>query len=216
MIAAAHQTMMGPQGAPLPYDAEVEYLEINGDGTYIDTGAVPANNPSAQIVAQCLGTSQSSAQTTPLFGLRNYNVSPYVYFAFWVRSDTLKLAVNYAATDTGWQNQTTDKAAFHTFALDNSGGYYDGVKFVSFSLSIGTNAGGSVYVGAVNQPNNSDPHPSRGVKMRVRSFDLYNGGTLAFSGKSVRLGSTGYLYDAVSGNLVGAASGTLIVGPDVT
>ena len=40
MIVAAHQTMLAPQGAPLPYDAEIEYLQSTG-GQWIDMGVGP-------------------------------------------------------------------------------------------------------------------------------------------------------------------------------
>lgn len=223
MIVAAHQTMLAPPA--LPYDAEVEYIEIGGDGAYINTGVTPKNSPSATIRAQYLGTSQSSAQTTPLFGRRDYS-SPNKHFAFWVRSDTLKMAVNWGTYDTGWQNRTTDKTAFHDFGLNSSGGYFDGTNFVSVASggSIGAWTGAPVYVGAVAQSNAIDLIVTRGVKLRVASFQLWNnsGADLAFDGISVRVGTVGYLYDRANptggplGNgLYGSATSTpLIAGPD--
>lgn len=224
MIIAAHQSMLAPQGAPLPYDAEVEYIEINGDGTYIDTGVTPHDSPRAVLRAQYLGTSQSTAQTTPIFGRRSYS-GGNKYFAFWVRSNTLKMALNWGTYDTGWQNQTTDKTAFHDFELQSGGGYYDGTNFRSVSSggSIGAWSGEPVvYVGAVNQLNGGagENLVTRGVKLRIASFQLWNnsGADLDFSGKAVRVGQVGYLYDAVSGNLYGnaASSGSFALGPDKT
>ena len=40
MIVAAHQTMLAPQVAPLPYDAEIEYLQSTG-AQWIDMGVGP-------------------------------------------------------------------------------------------------------------------------------------------------------------------------------
>lgn len=204
--------MGGRRTPPLPYDAEVEYIEINGDGAFINTGVVPVDNPSATLRAQYLGTSAGSAQTTPLFGCRNYS-NPSKLFAFWVRSDTLKLAVNYGTVDTGWQNQTTDKTAFHDFGLSASGGTYDGTTFVSHGQTLGSNMAIACYVGAVDQTGGNDPLVTRQVKLRIASFRLYNGGVLAFDGIAVRSGTTGEMYDRVSGALA-TRVGTFVVGPD--
>ena len=209
---------MGGKRVTLPYDAEVEYIEIGGDGAYINTGVAPQNSPSAVMRAQYLGTSQSSAQTTPLFGRRDFT-RPYKYFAFWVRSDTLKMAVNWGTYDTGWQSRTTDETAFHDFGLNSSGGYFDGTNFVSVSSggSIGAWTGTPVYVGAVCQSNAGEALVTRGVKLRIASFQLWNnsGADLAFDGISVRVGQVGYLYDRVSGTLFGnAGTGAFTIGPD--
>jgi len=200
----------------LPYDAEVEYIEIGGDGAFIDTGVTPQNSPSATIRAQYLGTSQSSAQTTPLFGRRVFGGASK-YFAFWVRSDTLKMAVNWGTYDTGWQSQTTDKTAFHDYALNSSGGYFDGTNFVSVASggSIGDWTGVPLGVGGVVQSGGASALETRGVKLRIASFALYNGGVLAFDGIAVRKGQVGYLYDKVSKQLFGnAGTGAFTIGPD--
>ena len=213
MIVAAHQTMLAPQGAPLPYDKAVEYIEINGDGAYIDTGVVPSSNPSAMIRAQYLGTGQTSAAAMPLFGVRNY-AQPYKMFALWVQSSTLKLAANYNSRDTGWQTQTTNTTAFHDFVVSSTGATYDGTQFVSYSETL-AGTGISCFVGAVRQANASDLVITRQVKLRIASFALYNGGVLAFDGIAVRKGTTGYLYDKVSKQLFGnAGTGAFVLGPD--
>ena len=202
----------------LPYDKDIEYIEINGDGAYIDTGVTPKNSPSAVLRAQYLGTSQSSAQTTPLFGRRVFGGASK-YFAFWVRSDTLKMAVNWGTYDTGWQSQTTDKTAFHDYALNSSGGYFDGTNFVSVASggSIGDWTGVPLGVGGIVQSGGLSALETRGVKLRIASFQLWNnsGADLAFDGIPVRVGQTGYLYDKVSKQLFGnAGTGAFVLGPD--
>lgn len=48
MIVAAHQTMLAPQGAPLPYAKKVQYLVF--DGTQCVETAAPANTMKLRIV----------------------------------------------------------------------------------------------------------------------------------------------------------------------
>ena len=197
----------------LPYDKDIEYIEINGDGAFIDTGVTPQNSPSATIRAQYLGTGQSSAAAMPLFGVRNYT-NPMKAMNFFVQSSTMKLAVNYSARDTGWQTQTTNKTAFHDFGVSSTGGTYDGTQFVSFSESV-ADTGISCLVGAVHQANVTESVITRQVKFRIASFALYNGGVLAFDGIAVRKGTVGYLYDKVSKRLFGnAGTGSFVLGPD--
>ena len=205
MIVAAHQTMLAPQGAPLPYDAEVEFLESTGT-QWIDTGCRATGSLFWEIVAEATQTTQQrmgAIQITPTI-IRNHisipessnelsnigyntsigkssiaNISGVHAFRLYAASGTVKFSVN--GVDSGFTAQQEDfdiGANFYLFARNNK---------TDISLS----------------------------SMRIYGAKFFVGSTLVRDFQPVRKNGVGYLSDKVSGQLFGnAGTGAFTIGPD--
>ena len=191
---------------PLPYDAEVEYLESTGT-QYIDTGFIP--NQDSRLVMDVLIPSLSTGACTfggsvngawrPGFSVYGGNTSYYmssIYNQSDVASGTYKFnANNRHIVDLNKNIYTVSRNGSHIYSYSHPTGDFTLVKSIDlFRLNIAT--------------------PRYG-KFRLYSSEIYDNGTLVRDLIPVRVGQVGYMYDRVSGQLFGNdGTGDFIVGPD--
>lgn len=214
MIAAAHQTMLAPQEAPLPYDAEVEYLE--SDGTqYVDTGIVPESGTSFEAeyiqttmpyqfapIAYC-GNAYNSSDTFGSAVNNAIGINNYFGTAFNLHVGDYKIALGQRILFAFRRSGSSIVASNITTGVTDT---------ASFGGATYTKGSRSLYVLNGNAGTADLAHPAC---MKLYYFKLYNNGVLARDFQPVRVGSTGYLYDRVSGTLFGnAGTGAFTIGPD--
>ena len=195
-------------GKRLPYDAEVEYLESSGT-QYIDTLVNADSNLSVEITMANAGTPWTNVNlmgailATPRcrhhlnFDSTLYSNGINYYFG---NGDSCKAISGYKPAD----------GEIFTFKVDATN------KTFTLGSFLGTFPNDTFDIGLsywLFGRNGTTP-PQLG-SLHIYSAKLWNGTTLVRDFISVRKGSTGYLYDRVSGKLFGnAGTGDFVLGPD--
>ena len=219
-MIAAHQTMLAPQSAPLPYDAEVEYLESNGT-QYIDTGiyyATPIEFRSDVSVTEIEGSNcvfGCSTVTNRFFlGIstaRNIDLGMGGGIANPNFAQSIVLGQRYLLR--------------YQLASGRRQVWQDGTSLWSGVLQPAPSNVSIWAFGSRRGPSDSEAYmrPSDGWKGRFYSLKIMQGAgyPLVRDYQPVRVGSgssaVGYLYDRVSGTLFGnAGTGAFTIGPDKT
>ena len=199
----------------LPYDAEVEYLE--GTGTqYIDTLFYPRTtdtdicvenkfNKSVLSGDHCVlgartGTSGSTGFKLPNF----YNNT--IECQGLVGSGSSSTQGNLIGTF----NENTDYILYAEIKQGSQKFYVDGVLNKQMSFTGNCNAGGNLYLFAMHQS---------GTKWffqgKIYYCKIWQDDVLVRNFIPVRVGTTGYMYDKVSGELFGnEGTGDFILGND--
>ena len=199
-----------PPTPPLPYDAEVEYLQSTGtqhintgiyarDGLLVSIRAMVTVNPSSTQKYWFRGPGSGSRSS---FGM----CDDYTY-------RTLRFALNTASFGSS------------TFVISNNT-WYDVVLCSAANNKYATVGGATVYepvnsrAGVATSPvylyasnNGTLPHDG----LRVASFSVRDAGTdeVLIDLIAVRKDGVGYMYDRVSGNLLGnSGTGDFGIGPD--
>lgn len=181
-----------------PYDAEIEYL-AGASGAYINTEFVPTQN-NFRLITQAYKNSTGDHML-----LYVYNSESSNYFN-----------LNWYATTVYFRylgTQKTSSAAYgtHTFQMgspckvDNTNVNITGTK--SFVGNVEP-----LHLFAIVKPN------SKSAYFRGRFYYMkgYYGDTLVLDYIPVRIGQVGYIYDKVSGKLMGnAGTGTFGLGNDI-
>ena len=218
-MIAAHQTMLAPQGAPLPYDAEVEYLESTGT-QWIDTGYYASNRTDIELSFQP-GTFNYTAGWRCLFGARMNNIgassnrinTPMI----WMSRDR-QLALNdYQNYDSGGTSAYAPANAQSVFEIRGRKLYLNGTQYVA---SGQTSTYQSTVTTGLLRCRFADgweaaTEASRQLPGKIYYMKFYEDGVLAEHLVPVRVGQVGYLFDRVSGELFGnAGTGAFVVGPD--
>lgn len=195
---------------PLPYDAEIEYLE--GDGAaYINTEVFGSTNLKA--VAAVDVTNIPPTGSSFIFSSRvSYNSK-----GFGVVFNGTAFANNPSKFrfDLGSSNKLSGvvSSGQHTIILDAPSrlGTIDDVNNYSLSSSAFSNTVNIILFG---MNNNGSVTPQQG--MRIKSYKLYSNASLLQDMIPVRVGTDGYMYDKVSKTLFGnAGTGDFILGSDV-
>lgn len=195
--------MMGASGS---YDAEVEYLESNGT-QYIDTGIIPDANTGLQCTAFGINADnfmaglKDTANGNTRWAIGNTGNNKY-YYGYGTSSSVFSIAQNVIALI--GLNFLNSKA-FKVSKADGTGGTSKALPNLGFTpqnqirifgasgvVAAYTTWSGKMYSAKISQ--NSDV-----------IMDLI----------PVRKGTTGYMYDRVSGQLFGnVGSGNFILGND--
>lgn len=174
----------------LPYDAEIEYLESNGT-QYIDTGITVTENTPFEIDYFALNANQY------LFGMlnSNYFINTGQNLRVWIGLDNSQFGVLVGQR--------------HIIAFDgNTTIMCDGIVKSNHINKSAVNSEYSLVVYATRHPS----YPS--LIAYLSTYKLYKlkiGNVRDYI--PVRIGTTGYLYDKVSGEL-NAGTGDFILGPD--
>ena len=187
----------------LPYDTEIEYLQSSGT-QYIDTRLSPTTN--SHVIIECSNVLNASLENESFgYGVSGGQRFHMVAVANWNSNKF------HAGCGTNVIYTTTADTASHTFELYGNGTFVqDGTSY-----SIGSS------VGII-----SDTMPlfarlwdgsyqySNGV--RIHSFKWYESETLVLDLIPVRVGQVGYMYDKVSGQLLGnSGTGDFVLGGDI-
>ena len=203
MMLAARTGAWKPSRAPLPYDAEVEYLE--GTGTqWINTEIDAFYWPYLEIFCKVNRTYNNLSHNYGIIGNSNgqsrwQGISPggntEVYFRGYDNITTISKSV-------------TAEFIILVFDGPNRTAYAgDSSKALLSGNLAGASYGIWAYVGKVFPIAMSVGY----VKIGTSSDDLL------FDGIPVRVGDVGYMYDRVSGQLFrNSGTGAFIIGPDKT
>ena len=198
-------------GKRLPYDAEVEYLESTGM-QWIDTGVYATENTRVKIAFS--DYTQSGAW---LFGARRgfQNAALGIYTnANTAENRWLRAFGNFISS--GFTFSTVDLGV-STFDYDC--GHFTGtrekvpitVKFTDTASAFDSSPY-NIYLWTVNLAGT----PGAISSAKIYATQIWQNGVLVRDFIPVRKGSTGYLYDRVSGKLFGnAGTGDFVLGPDV-
>ena len=187
----------------LPYDAEVEYLQSDGNA-YIDTGVKITSSLRVDLNVTILPTVPGN---TPLFGGR-------------VSSSSKNYSIYYYMDDNdGWQWRYSATSKIYRIANNMTKGDYH----ISNAAYVRTMVITGAYAGSVTATstsfttdlnffifgaNNNGAVGVRRSDFYIKNFKLYDGSTLVRDYIAVRVGQVGYFYDKVSKNLFGNADGT--------
>lgn len=222
MQLAARTAAWAKSGSPLPYDAEVEYLETDGTAM-IDSGVSFTGEVTAEVEFIMSGVFfVLSGKNAGAIGFGRANAYTYS-----LKTTTSSIYIHFGYTSVSIKITSKDKADFSLETDDVNpsilNAVYDGMSYSrtryddSFVYGEGVNCGvlGIIFRTATG----SLTKLSCASGSRVYSVYIKNKKTCQeFSGIPVRVGQTGYLYDTVSGSLFGNArdTGAFIIGPDKT
>ena len=200
-------------GKPLPYDAEVEYLESTGN-QWIDTAVQSSDKVQFSVWVNEAGRDMK------LFG-NSYYLGPWADIS-WFGSAYRSTKITQVAQT--WDTVTLEKSpklltvsregnlftASSWWAASDVGGIATNGTAVPLFAHInpyGTKYGDNVALGW--RP------PS--FHLRISFFKAWSNGDLIRDLIPVRKGNVGYMYDRVSGQFFGnAGTGAFIIGPDKT
>lgn len=189
----------------MPYDSKVSFIE-SSNSEYINTGIKKAATTEKLVIKAKVCFTATPSGETDLVGSGNGNTPTMGikggYYFLWAYSGT---AWQPVAVNTKWHNISYqfNYGTGRVFTLDGTV-YTDANKRNEFSG--GTN---TLYVFAKG-PN---IYPA---KCKLREITIEIDDNVVFDAYAVRVGSVGYLYDKVSGQLFGnAGSGSFIVGSDI-
>ena len=207
-MIAAHQTMLAPQGAPLPYDAEVEYLASTG-AQYVDTGYAPVFPSNLEYRARIRWTNTTARKIMGLqggmyFGVVNGGYQPGIGGTNKVSGVTVSSGTVY---DCGAKFYLTTPSIDPPSQIDWYFGNSSGTTYQPLYQYKPADA--TVWIFVAN-----DATTLRG-ESAIYSFQILVNGNLVRDYIPVRVGQTGYLYDKVSKTLFGnAGTGAFVIGPD--
>ena len=192
-MLGARTAAWAKSGAPLPYDAEVEWIDFNG-GAGVDTGIVPTLTTITSI--NCRFIDDSDVVST-IFAADDLG---YVL---------RRLAKNKLAYSGGlwWSTVDVDFTAFANYSIKPDGLYKDGFNIISRNLDKAQTQ--SLTIGIRRS------QPSHIGGLRVKAFSISDNNETLRDYTLVRVGSVGYFYDKVSKQLFGNSfTGELVIGPD--
>ena len=199
MMEAVRNGAWAKSGAPLPYDAEVEYLESTGT-QWIDTGIMPTRTIKSVFDYQL--TSQTAGRG--LFG--SYETSKHYYI---YQNSATAFEVGFGGNES---NAFMSDLYLHEIEFNNLTVLVDGKTvytgdsyFASYKYTLPLftiRSGNTIYEGS---------------SAKIFYLEIYDDGVLVRDFIPVRVVTVGYMYDRVSGQLFGnAGTGEFIIGPDKT
>ena len=195
-LLARRREMMGASGGSLPYDAQVEYLK--GDGhAYIDLGT--KGNLNTIIYVECETPSEGTYQC--IAGSRSSNTNAITLIYGHNQSNAWRFGAKTASVS------LSDDTSY-IIQMDKNGVTVNGsTTSYSQTASFTTEKNLQVFFAG-----NIGLSKFTGM---VRAFKLYDSAQLVIDLIPVRVGTTGYMYDRVSGTLFGnAGTGDFILGND--
>lgn len=203
----------------LPYDAEIEYLQTSGT-QYIDTGiAHTGRNIEITLVVQWTGSTASQFETFLGYMAASPDVTPrcgiHKYQGNWMfgTNATNKTSVSVDGTKHTifiTSNATTQKEAL----------YIDGTKIVEGSTTSNGLVGNTItfFLGCRNRNGSFDNASSaKFYSLNFKKFieAAHTSVLQEWDFIPVRIGTTGYMYDRVSGELFGNSGiGSFTLGND--
>lgn len=190
LVGSTRRKVMGKE--PLPYDAEIEYLEADGT-QWLSTGVTAKNG--IDVIIDCLYTySPSNAKVM---------VGPSPNGGWWAGS------INGHWGVAGRPDNNPSSLVRHIVSVNYNTQtqlYVDGVLYQQQNRS-GTVANPIALFNAYNSSFKSNA--------RLYSAIIKDGDTVVFDAIPVRVGQTGYMYDRISGTLFGnSGTGDFILGND--
>ena len=197
---------------PLPYDAEVEYLKSTGT-QWIDTGFVPTNTTG--VLIECTVPTDNSKDNIVVGTRQNSGNTRYWIDFDWSTNDTFYFGFGSIGPENRYYSLRQYEGELVQVGMNYQNGRIctvNGEKFsnlpISGSLPTITK---SIYCFRANFTN---PYEYSGKIFSLKITDVL---ALVRDYIPVRVGTVGYLYDRVSGQLFGnQGTGDFIIGPDKT
>lgn len=199
--------MGGVGSSPLPYDAEVEYLESTGT-QWIDTGILGIDKSDEWTAV----VSRVENAATTLFGY----VQGTVYATLTMYHASRKnVELAWGTTGNTITSSLPSLDDFHTYSMVSNGSVVslviDGVTMQQTRNAINNTV--SYGMGLFCRLNGGTPQLLS--KLKLKSFQYRREGSLIRDYISVRKGQVGYLYDKVTGRLFGnQGADAFIIGSD--
>jgi hypothetical protein len=199
------------QKSSLPYDAEVEYLESTGT-QYINLGK--ALNSATDVIEIEFCMTEELAGGYKLFGARS-GASSKNFSLITSNPNIICIDLQNASYSTYRVTYTYEVGVYYTVHMERTlrSASVDGVVIASktnSSQSFTTAA--AAYLFSFNQSGNTWSYGH----CRIKSFTWKRSGADYMDLVPVRVGQVGYMYDKVSGNLLGnAGTGNFLFGNDV-
>lgn len=192
---------------PKPYDARIAFLESSGT-QFIDTGYRHGSLTSYAAHIQLL-----SAWRMQLFFFGSQSGDNSGWFAFGGgagASYTARYRNANARFSGAWSELADVSVQFDGPTLRL---IVDGVEYSrDLGVTLSTESMLPCYLFAVSSPNGADGRST----FRLISFTIKEDGAVIHDYYPVRIGDVGYMYDQVTGALLGnSGSGSFILGPDV-
>lgn len=202
-LLARRREMMGASGS---YDAEIEYLESSG-AQYIDTGIIPDANTGIQCTAFGINTDnfmvglKDTASGNTRWAIGNNGNNRY-YYGYGITSTIINIEQNVIALI---ELNFLNSKAFKVSKADGTGGTSQALPNLGFTPqnqirifgSSGVVASYAVWSG------------------KIYAVQISQDTDIVMDLIPVRVGTTGYMYDRVSGQLFGnAGAGDFILGND--
>ena len=197
MMLGARTGAWSPRGVPLPYDAEVEYQESTGT-QWVNTGYTKSQCPYFSLDVQPLITNVDSA----MFG------------AYTDGYAVQQLRGRWRWYEHGWTLTDIPVDITRTTNITkNANGWFVDGEITKTSSTLD----GSLTLALFGRNNNGVSQASK-HPIRVKRLSLFdNKSSLVADFIPVRVGTVGYLYDRVSGQLLGnSGTGAFVIGPDKT
>ena len=214
LLLKRRRALLGSIPTPKPYDAQVEY--VDGNGTFVDTLFTLGDH---RIVAETQ-FSNGYANNASLFGIWNYrtqsNLSVTLYnnkFYFGTGPYSEKNVAPAQPFDTGWHTYTL--SGMGLLQVDQDVLYNTANSPVISNTTAFIFARHAISAYGTENPNQYAKCPAG---FRCRSFKIYDNtnDALVFDGIPVRIGTVGYIYDQISGQVFGGANGIdLVPGNDI-
>ena len=211
----------GAPTPPLPYDAEVEYLESTGT-QYIDTGVLLGSN--LNMVVRHMFTEVGGAEYNFPAGCfasrRWFGFGLQQNSSYYARGGYASLT-SYSTIEVGSQgpenfvyaNLTDWRIATLDSTQGENGGYFvlDGYEPRTQTAWTGTGTA-HIYLFGANYASSARP-----AKCKISSASITSTATgeELIKYKAVRKDGVGYMYDSVTGTLIGnSGTGAFNIGPD--
>lgn len=189
----------------LPYDAAIEYLQSSG-AQYINTGIKPTTNFKCEIKAQYVQNNNGFDTMVGCYDGTNYGVAVGLQST----SGGNKLYVQLGTTNYALSDASTLTLHIFTTQLANSTQSIDVDGTKSSNSFSGSVPNMNLFLFARNKSTIGNFSNAK-----IYYCKIWNGGNLVFDAIPVRVGSTGYMYDRVSGQLFGnLGSGSFTLGND--
>ena len=190
---------------------EIEYLESTGT-QYINTGVGLSGNCVAEITAQFLAVG-SSLQV--MAGSRSSTRNSGIIIALPTSGNLYCSVGDYTQSATS----TAAKTDKHDFKVERLTAYNNQRLTVDGSLTTGASNQGRISTVAITLFAMNYPGFGGIINYsvgRIWSYKLTKSGSVVFDAIPVRVGTVGYMYDRVSGQLFGnLGTGAFILGPDI-
>ena len=193
--------MMANVGGGLPYDAAVAYIGGTGQQKIeIPVSVIGGDDFAVGIRLYCTSTTA----TGYLFGSKTSRAIFSERYSYDDSSNTIMFASTIGGNATQGGSRMS-VGEWHDYELSTSGKTVDGI-FTSLPRTI-TSFQSLFLMGYFN--NYAYPY-------RLSSCYINHKGVRIYDMIAVRIGTAGYMYDTVSGELFGnVGSGTFILGPDI-
>lgn len=199
--------MMHKGGIP-PYDAKIEYLGSDSNA-YINTG-ISGNNYYLRITGHFMYTTHVNYGA--IYGNYVSDRHSGTRLILGNASDLLISNFNTICTTVGNTNVACTINVKHSFFANWYMVEIDSTTTEVINKETGTTNNNNICIFNRSMTNVI----SRNIGLKIYDFQIYDHGTLVRDYIPVRVGTVGYLYDRVSGELFGnAGTGSFTLGADV-